>query len=42
MSMLGTYANNLETIVEERTQQVVEERHRADQLLYQLLPRYNQ
>lgn len=40
MSMLEKYANNLEKIVDERTQQVIEERRRADQLLYQLLPRY--
>lgn len=40
MSMLEKYANNLEKIVDERTHQVLEERRRADQLLYQLLPRY--
>lgn len=39
MSMLEKYANNLEKIVDERTHQMIEERRRADQLLYQLLPR---
>lgn len=39
MSMLEKYATNLEKIVDERTQQLVQERKRADQLLYQMLPR---
>lgn len=33
------YANNLESIVEEKTQSLIEEKKRTDELLYQLLPR---
>ena len=34
------YANNLEGLVEERTQAFLEEKRRSDELLYQVLPRY--
>lgn len=33
------YANNLEALVEERTQDYFEEKRKCEELLYQLLPR---
>uniref|UniRef100_A0A915HGJ7 Guanylate cyclase n=1 Tax=Romanomermis culicivorax TaxID=13658 RepID=A0A915HGJ7_ROMCU len=39
MNMLEKYATNLEKIVEERTEKMNEERRRADNLLYQILPK---
>uniref|UniRef100_A0A915JIV4 Guanylate cyclase n=1 Tax=Romanomermis culicivorax TaxID=13658 RepID=A0A915JIV4_ROMCU len=39
MNMLEKYATNLEKIVEERTERMNEERRRADNLLYQILPK---
>ena len=38
VTTLEKYANNLEKIVEERTQQVAAEAERADNVLKQLLP----
>ena len=34
------YANNLETIVEERTEDYLIEKNKTEDLLYQLLPKY--
>ena len=38
LSMMEKYATNLEEIVEERTQQLVEEKKKTDRLLSRLLP----
>ena len=38
MAMMEKYATNLEDIVEERTQEVVEEKKKTDRLLYKMLP----
>ena len=38
MGMMEKYAYNLEEIVEERTQQLVEEKKKTDRLLYRMLP----
>ena len=38
MAMMEKYATNLEEIVEERTQEVVEEKKKTDRLLYKMLP----
>lgn len=35
------YANNLEALVEEKTEQLSLEKRRSEELLYQVLPRYN-
>jgi hypothetical protein len=34
------YANNLESIVEERTQELTEEKQKSDNLLHAILPKY--
>lgn len=34
------YANNLEALVDERTDQLTEEKKKTDALLYEMLPRY--
>ena len=39
MSMMEKYAQNLEKSVEERAQQLIEEKKKTDDLLYRLLPR---
>lgn len=36
--MLEKYAVNLEAIVEQRTEQLVEEKRKTDTLLYRMLP----
>ena len=36
------YANNLENLVEERTQAYLEEKRKAENLLYQILPQWEQ
>ncbi|KAM6217173.1 atrial natriuretic peptide receptor 1 [Rhynchocyon petersi] len=38
LSRMEQYANNLEELVEERTQAYLEEKHKAEALLYQILP----
>lgn len=39
LSRMEEYANNLEDLVEERTQAFLDEKRRAEELLYQVLPR---
>lgn len=38
LNMMEKYAFNLEEIVEERTQQLVEEKKKTDRLLFRMLP----
>ena len=38
LQMLEKYANNLEELVEEKTQQYTEEKKKADMLLYSMMP----
>jgi hypothetical protein len=38
LGMMEKYAYNLEEIVEERTQELVEEKKKTDRLLYKMLP----
>jgi hypothetical protein len=40
LSRMEQYANNLETLVEERTADYLEEKRKCEELLYQLLPKY--
>uniref|UniRef100_K1QIT2 Guanylate cyclase n=1 Tax=Magallana gigas TaxID=29159 RepID=K1QIT2_MAGGI len=39
LSRMEEYANNLEDLVEERTQSLIIEKRKSDELLYQILPR---
>lgn len=39
LSRMEQYANNLETLVDERTQDYLEEKKKCEELLYQLLPK---
>lgn len=39
MDMMEKYANNLEEIVEERTEQLIEEKKKTDNLLHRMLPK---
>jgi len=38
LQMMEKYANNLEELVEEKTQQYMEEKKKADTLLYSMMP----
>jgi hypothetical protein len=38
LQKLEKYADNLETLVQQRTSELVEEKLKTDMLLYQLLP----
>lgn len=38
LNRMEQYANNLETLVEERTANYLEEKKKAEDLLYRLLP----
>ncbi|XP_046736974.1 guanylate cyclase 32E [Diprion similis] len=40
MAMMEKYATNLEVLVDERTDQLIEEKKKTDALLYEMLPRY--
>ncbi|XP_044015462.1 guanylate cyclase 32E-like isoform X2 [Aphidius gifuensis] len=40
MAMMEKYANNLEALVDERTDQLNEEKKKTDALLYEMLPRF--
>lgn len=41
LSRMEQYANELESIVEERTAQLAEEKKKTEELLYQILPKYS-
>ena len=38
LAMMEKYANNLETLVDERTQLLIEEKRRTEALLHEMLP----
>jgi hypothetical protein len=40
LKMMEDYTNNLETIIEERTREITDEKARVDHLLYNMLPAY--
>ncbi|RXG71814.1 hypothetical protein Avbf_04181 [Armadillidium vulgare] len=40
LSRMEQYANNLETLVQERTADYLEEKRKCEELLYQLLPKF--
>lgn len=40
LSRMEQYANNLESLVEERTKDYLDEKRRCEDLLHQVLPRY--
>jgi len=39
LQRLETYASNLEELVDQRTQQLMQEQQKSDKLLYRMLPR---
>ena len=38
LSMMESYANNLEDLVNQRTQELINEKKKVDALLYRMLP----
>ena len=40
LSRMEMYANNLEGLVQERTEDYLDEKRKCEELLYQLLPQY--
>jgi hypothetical protein len=40
LARMEQYANNLETLVQERTADYLEEKRKCEEVLYQLLPKY--
>ena len=40
ITMMETYANNLETLVDERTKMLYDEKRKTDGLLHEMLPKY--
>ncbi|KAK2714835.1 hypothetical protein QYM36_009141 [Artemia franciscana] len=40
LAMMEKYANNLELLVDERTEMLIEEKQKTDSLLYEMLPRF--
>ena len=40
LKRMEQYANNLEVLVEEKTEQLSQEKRRSEELLFQVLPRY--
>ena len=40
LQMMEKYATNLESVISERTQQLMAEKKKTDMLLYRMLPRY--
>ena len=40
LKRMEQYATNLESIVEEKTESLVEEKRKTEEILYQLLPRF--
>lgn len=40
ISIMEKYANNLEAVVDERTEQLIEEKKKTEELLHQMLPKY--
>ncbi len=39
LAMMEKYANNLEALVDERTQLLIDEKRKTDALLYEMLPK---